>query len=555
MIKEIYNKIFKYEEKENYNFILPNNSNNIDENEFKNTDIENVNSKLNENLEYLKVKYNMLINSDIKIRDFSLNFQNKKIPSFILYIDGMVNSKDINDYILQPLLLRNSIKMKESSTELLTSQKQKSIKFNLENFLYSSLIPQNSVSKETNFKEIISKVNGGFCALFVDSLPCCLCIEAKGYPTRSITKPITEEVVKGSHVGFVENLRTNTSMIRKIVNNEKLIIEELSIGDLNKTQVAICYLNHITNDDLISEIKYRLNNLKIDYILSSGQLEQFIKDNSTTAFPQTISTERPDKACNYLMLGRVVVLVNGSPFSIILPASLIDFLTSPEDFNLNYHYANFLRILRAVALVCALLIPGMYVAITMFHYELIPSELLFAIVASREAIPFPIIFEIIIMEICFELIQEASIRVPSSFSTTVGIIGALILGDAAISANIVSPILIIIVAFSGICAFTIPDNTLRFAIRMFRFMYIILGYISGFLGIALGFFIHFLILANQNSFGVPFFNPYIPYNTISKNDNLFMNPVWKREKRSEILNTKKPNLEEHISMKWRKNGK
>ena len=211
-------------------------------------------------------------------------------------------------------------------------------------------------------------------------------------------------------------------MLRKIINNEKLIIEESQVGDLNHTQIAICYLKNITNDDLVAEIKYRFNNLKIDYVLSSNQLEQFVKDNITTAFPQTISTERPDKASNYLMLGRVVILVNGSPFAIILPASLVDFLTSPEDFNLNYNYANFLKLLRGIALVCALMVPGMYVAITMFHYELIPSELLFAIISSREAIPFPIIFEIIIMEICFELIQEASIRVPSSFSTTVGII-------------------------------------------------------------------------------------------------------------------------------------
>ena len=555
MIKDIYNKIFKYEEKENYEFILPNSSNNINEKEFKKQDSEKVSSKINENIEYLKVKYNMLINSDIKIREFCLNIQNIKVPAFILYIDGMVSSNDINDFILKPLLLNNAIKMKDSSKEMSHSQRVQHIKTNLENFLYSNLIPQNNISKESEFKEIISRVNNGFCALFVDSVPTCLCIEAKGFQTRSISKPITEEVVKGSHEGFVENLRTNTSMLRKIVNNEKLIIEEVTVGDLNKTQVAICYLKHITNDDLVSEIKYRLNNLKIDYVLSSNQLEQFIKDSSTTSFPQTISTERPDKASNYLMLGRVIVLVNGSPFSIILPASLVDFLTSPEDFNLNYHYANFLRILRGLALVCALLVPGMYVAITMFHYELIPSELLFAIVASREAIPFPIIFEIIIMEICFELIQEASIRVPSSFSTTVGIIGALILGDAAISANIVSPILIIIVAFSGICAFTIPDNTLRFAIRMFRFMYIILGYIAGFLGIALGFFIHFTILANQSSFGTPFFSPYIPYNKLSENDNLYMEPVWKREKRSNILNTKKPDIEEHISMKWRNNGK
>lgn len=422
MIKNIFNNVFGYSEKQDYNFILPNSSNNINESEFEKTDTEIVSSSLKDNLEYLKVKYNMLINSDIQTREFILNIQKKKYPAFILYIDGMINSDSINDFILKPILLKNSIKMTENTKSAEITHSRKEAKFDLENFLYSNLIPQNSVSKEKKFKDIISKVNSGFCALFVEGLNVCLCVEAKGFKSRSITQPITESVVKGSHEGFVEELRTNTSMLRKIVNNEKLIIEESEIGDLNKTKIAICYIKDITNDDLVAEVKYRFNNLKIDYVLSSNQLEQFVKDNITTAFPQTISTERPDRASNYLMLGRVVILVNGSPFSIILPAALVDFLTSPEDFNLNYHYANFLKILRVLALVCALLIPGMYVAITMFHYELIPSELLFAIVASREAIPFPIIFEIIIMETCFELIQEASIRVPSSFSTTVGII-------------------------------------------------------------------------------------------------------------------------------------
>ena len=553
MLQNLFNKIFKYEEKENYEFHLPTSSNNIDESFFEKLDTEIVSDSLETNLNYLKVKYNMLINSDIKIRNFYINFQNKSISAFLLYIDGMINGKDINDFILQPLFLKNSIKMDVHSQILEMPKKQKDNK--LEDFLYNSLIPQNNLSKESEFLKIISKVNLGFCALFVEGISSCICIEAKGFKERSVDKPVTEAVVKGSHEGFVENLRTNTSMLRRIINNEKLIIEEVQIGNLNKNKVSICYLNDITNDDLVTEVKYRLNNLKIDYLLSSNQLEQFIKDDLTTAFPQTISTERPDKASNYLMLGRIVLLVNGSPFSIVLPATLLDFLTSPEDFNLNYHYANFLRLLRAIALVCALLVPGLYVAITMFHYELIPTELLFAIIASREAIPFPIIFEIIIMEICFELIQEASIRVPSSFSTTVGIIGALILGDAAISASIVSPILIIIVAFSAICAFTIPDNSLRFAIRMFRFMYVVLGYIAGFLGIALGFFIHFIILSNQSSFGIPFFSPYIPFNNLSKNENLFMQPVWKRETRNSSLNTKKPKLEPHISMKWRNHGK
>lgn len=555
MIKDLFFNIFKYKENEDYNFVLPIVSNNFDEKEFEVTDNTKVYPSINDNKNYLKSKYNMLINSDIKIRDFTITLKNKKISAFILYIDGMVEDTSINEFIMQPLLLRNSIKMQDLSKTYIDTEKKKVIKINLENFLYESLIPQNSVSKESEFSKIIPKVNNGFCILFVENLSIALCIETKGFKGRSVTEPVTEAVVKGSHEAFVENIRTNTSMLRKIINNESLVIEESEVGLISKTKVDICYLKDIANDDLVAEVKYRINNLKIDYLLSSGQLEQFIKDSAKTAFPQTISTERPDRTCNYLLKGRVVVLVNGSPFAIILPAVLTDFLSSPEDFNLNYHYANFLRALRCLALISALLLPGMYIAITMYHYELIPSELLFAITAAREAIPFPIIFEIIIMEISFELIQEASIRVPSSFSTTVGIIGALILGEAAVSANIVSPILIIIVAFTGISAFAIPDNSLRFAIRMFRFMYIILGYISGFLGISFGFFVHFLLLSNQNSFGVPFFAPYLPLYDLNSNDSLHVQPVWKREKRNSYLNTKKPNIEEHISMKWRKNGR
>ncbi len=424
MIKKIFDDIFKYKEKEEYNFILSDVSNNINEEEFNssNDDETLVYQSIDENLNYLKIKYNMLINSDIKTRKFEIDISKQKFSAFILYIDGMVEDSAINDFIMKPLLLKNSIKMddkKQHTNQILNTVKHKYTKFNLENFLYSSLIPQNSVSKEKNFSDIITKVNAGFCALFVESLNIALCIETKGFKGRSVDQPVTESVVQGSHEGFVENIRTNTSMLRKIINNENLIIEETTVGKISKTKVAICYIKNITNDDLVAEAKYRINNLDIDYLLSSGQLIQFIKDSPKMAFPQTISTERPDKTSQYLLLGRIAILINGSPFSVILPACLIDFLTSPEDSNLNYHYANFLKILRSIALISALLVPGLYIAITMYHYELIPSELLFAIVAAREAIPFPILFEIIIMEASFELIQEASIRVPSSFSTTV----------------------------------------------------------------------------------------------------------------------------------------
>ena len=557
-MKKFFKNLFKYKENQDYQFIISDASNNISEKEFEKKDNTIVSSDLNSNLEYLKTKYNLLINSDIKIRKFILPIKSKDFSAFILYVDGMVNNNNINDFILQPLLLKNSISMQPNENSEISKNIiiKKVKKFDVENFIYNSLIPQNNISKETDFSEIVSKINAGFCALFIDSLEVGFCIDSKGYKERSVSEPITESVLKGAQEGFVENIRTNTSMLRKIINTEKLIIEETSVGKLNKTKVAICYLKDITNPDLIAETKYRINNLNIDFLLSAGQLEQFISDDPKSAFPQIVTTERPDRTCNYLLSGRVAILINGSPFSLIVPGMLIDFLTSPEDVNLNYVFANFLRIIRFLALVISLTLPGLYVAITNYHHELIPTELLFAMISARQAIPFPIIFEILLMEFSFELIQEASIRVSSSFSTTVGIIGALILGEAAVSANIVSPVLIIVVASTGICGFAITDNSLWYAARIFRFMYTILGYIAGFLGIALGFFIHFIILSNITSFGIPYFAPYIPFSHSYKTTDTFnIRPVWKRENKNSMFNTMKPSSQKNISMKWRHNDK
>ena len=399
------------------------------------------------------------------------------------------------------------------------------------------------------------KVNSGFSALFIDTLNVAFCIEARDIKSRAISAPQNESVIKGSQEGFIENIRVNTSLVRKIVNNENLIIEEVNVGKISKTKVAILYMKNITNDDLVAEIKYRINNLDIDYLTSSGQLEQLIQDNKLSPFPQILATERPDRVSNALLLGKVAIIINGTPFALVVPAIFIDFIAAPEDENLNSIFSNFLRLIRCIAIFFALFLPGFYVAITNFHQELIPSELLFAISSSREAIPFPVIFEIILMEVSFELIREAGLRISSSFSTTVGIIGALILGDAAVSANIVSPILIIIVAFTGICSFSVPDFSLGFALRIFRFMYIILGYMAGFLGIAFGAFIQFLLLNNLNSFGVSYFTPFLPITKLFTDSGVFIKPFWKREKRNSYLNTKRPTQEKEISMKWRLNGK
>lgn len=270
--------------------------------------------------------------------------------------------------------------------------------------------------------------------------------------------------------------------------------------------------------------------------------------------PETMSTERPDKACEFLLQGRVIILVNGSPYAIILPATLIDFITSPEDSNLRTNFANFLRILRIVGTIITLLLPGLYIAVTSFHQEILPTELLFSILASRENVPFPVVFEILIMEFSFELIREAGLRVPSPVGPTIGIVGALVLGQAAVSADIVSPILIIIVAITGISSFTIPDFIFGFHLRYFRFLFILLGYMAGFLGIGFGLFIYISILCSMKSFGVPFTIPFAP-KINSKGNNFLLSPIWKREYRASYVFPKKIKSQEEISMKWKyKNG-
>ncbi|MCI9177090.1 MAG: spore germination protein [Clostridia bacterium] len=390
----------------------------------------------------------------------------------------------------------------------------------------------------------------GNCLLFIDTLPIAFNIDVKGFKQREISTPNNEIIIKGPQEAFVENIRTNTSLLRRMINNENLIIENIKVGSLSKTNCAICYIQNIANTDLVAEVKYRISNLEIDSLLSSGELEQLIEEDNKYSIPQILSTERPDKATKYLYGGRVVVLIGGNPYALIMPATFIDFIVSPEDTNLKFQFANFLKFLRLIAIFITLFLPAFYVAITCFHQELLPTELLFSLLASRESVPFPIIFEILIMEISFELIREAGLRVPSPLGPTIGIVGALVIGQAAVSASIVSPILVIVVAITAVASFAIPDFSFGFHLRLMRFLFIILGYIAGFFGIALGIFVYLCILTSLSSFGVPYMAPYAPVTKINES-GYFLDPVWRREQRADYLNTKKKQAQNHISMKWK----
>ena len=572
-IKTWFKMLFGEESEGSYDFELGSNTNPI-VNDLKNSnsvsdlslDLQSVNTQekdakkiyamIDLNLDYMKVRYNSMINSDIIIREFTLNARNKQYKAFMIYIDGMVNTDILNNYILKPLMLKNTANSFDGSqnkvisevvTNNITVRKVK--KFDIVEYITSCLLPQNDLKTTSSFDDLVAGINSGNCALFIDSLDVAFNISVKGFEKRSLNNPKNEIVVKGSQVGFTENLRTNTSLLRRYINNENLIIENINIGTLSKTPCAICYLKNVANTDLVYEVKYRINNLNVDYLISNGQLEQLIEDNGKLSLPQVISTERPDRAANMIFEGRVVIIVNGDPYILIAPGILSDFITSPEDLNVKHQYSNFIRMLRYIALFITILLPGIYIAITTLHQELIPTELLFAIVSSRESVPFPIVFEILVMEFSFELIREASIRVPNPIGPTLGIVGALILGQAAVQAGIVSPILIIIVSITAICSFTIPDFSFSLHARITRFIYIFLGAIGGFLGISVGIIIHFAVICSMKSFGIPYVEPTIFTNPSGK--GLVLAPAWKREKRSEFLRSKRPKEENKISMAWK----
>lgn len=548
-IKDFINNTFGYKPKNEYQFTLPDNPE-IDTENYNNTNsdkIENIYSQIDANLKYIKTKYNTLINSDIITRKFTLNTGSKQYKAFILYIDGMVDSQILNDFVLKPLMLKNKFCNNETSKIIV----QKGKKSNIANFIQDCLIPQNNIKQQSSFKDIFSGVNSGNCALFVDTLSVGFDIDVKGFKQRSISKPENEIVIKGPHEAFVENIRTNTTLLRRFTNNENLIIENTKVGKITQTNCAICYIKDIANDALVAETKYRLNNLEIDSLLSAGELEQLLTDTNSLGVPKILVSERPDYAVKSLLQGRVIILINGSPYALILPAILIDFLTSPEDTNLKPQFANFLKVIRIISSFFALLLPGLYIAITNFHREIIPTELLFSILSSRQSVPFPIIVEILIMEISFEIIREAGLRVPSPIGPTLGIVGALVLGQAAVSAAIVSPILIIIVAITGMSSFAIPDFTFSFHLRFFRFVFILLGFLAGFLGIGMGLFIYISSLCDLETFGVSYTIPYAPA-VNSKNNGFMLSPIWKREDRATYLATKKEKKQNKISMKWRK---
>lgn len=496
-----------------------------------------ITNDLDFNLKVIKQTYKIPNNSDMVNREFNITVKNKVLKGFIVFIDGMTDRNSISRSILQPLMLLSNLDIREEIKDI-------------GEFIYNRLLPFNQITKVDNYKELIRNINFGGCAVFIEGLDYAYAADVKSWEHRGVDSPKSETVIRGPQEAFNEQIRANTALVRKILKDKDLMVEGTTIGKRSHTPCAVMYIKDIANESLVQEVLKRVKNIDVDYIFDTGELEQLIEDSTFISAPQIIATERPDRVAIMLAQGNIAVTMDGSPFVLVMPATVTEFLHTTEDNNIRYPYVNFIRIIRIIGVIIALLLPGLYIAVTNFHQEMIPTNLLFAIEASRENVPFPSVVELLLMEFSFELIREAGIRIPGAIGSTIGIVGGLILGQAAVSANLVSPIMIIIVAITALGSFAIPSFSMSFSIRLIRFAYIILGATAGFLGVALGLTINALILAGSKSFGVPFLVPFGPRTKGSYSDKLSRKPIWKQDSRPDYLNTKDIKSQPKISRSW-----
>ncbi|MBE7031557.1 MAG: spore germination protein [Ruminococcaceae bacterium] len=510
--------------------------NNYIKNNIKNKDSSvyrtgKVSSQLAENLDFIHDAFECGKNFDLMVRQFKIQNSGKAVDAFLIFYDGLVNKNFINRDIMRPLMT-NTASTKNSESP--------------EDAVYKIMLTQAPNSKNEDMQSIIELVGFGNCAVFVDGCSCAFVADVKGWGTRNVGKPISEAVLSGPQEAFTETVMTNIALIRKILKDPNLIAENIPVGTKSKTPCALMYLNGITNISLVKEARDRLKAIETEYIFSSADIEMMIEESTVFPFPQLLKTERPDRAAAQLADGKVIIIVQGSPFVLILPATAADLAESSEDNYVRIAEANFMRAVRLAGCFLALFLPGIFISVVLYHHESIPTDLLFAIEATREKMPFPIVLELIIMVLSFELIKEASTRVPDPIGSTLGIVGGLILGQSAVSAGIASPLLIIIVSITALGSFAAPSVSISRALSVMQFIFIFLGATAGFTGIATGVFVLSVCLAASHPFGVP----YIPASNGSDSP-FFVPPIWKRESRPRALYPQSVSKQPHISRKWK----
>lgn len=466
--------------------------------------------------------------ADFVYRELEIN---STYSAVVIYLNGLVNVERMELHVINPLIRHNEELLKQQPT--------------IDHF--KIMLSSAQVFQGETFQEVIDQILSGGTILLINGFKKALFVSEQSWVQRSVDEPLSEAVVLGPREGFTENIRTNASMIRRRLKTTKLKFESIKIGTLSKTEVFITYLEEIAQHSVIEEVRSRLNRIDIDAIEDSGYIVEFIEDYPFSVFPQVLQTERPDRVVGNLLEGRIGIMVDNSPFVLIVPVTFFQMMNSPEDYYGRFIMTTFIRFIRYLFLLVALLFPAIYIAVTTFHHELLPTNLIFSVAASREKVPFPAVIEALLMEITFEALREAGLRLPRPIGSTVSIVGALVIGQAAVEAGIVSAPLVIVVATTGIASFMFPSYALTGAIRLLRFFIIFLAATLGFYGILLGVFFILVHLVQLRSFGVPYFAPVAPFHFNNLKDIFIRVPWWKMNERPQ--ETGKGNLKRLVSRK------
>lgn len=444
--------------------------------------------------------------------------------SALLFLDNLVK-KELIMGLLETVVVR-------LRSESLPSQGEQ-----LQRYLEQRALTNHEVNPNTNLGKVVEAALSGDSILLVEGMAAGLGVSTRGWEHRQPEEPLGEPVVRGPKEGFTETLAVNLALIRRRLKDERLRVERRRIGTHSGTDVVIVHIAGLALPEVVAEVGHRLDRIQIDGILESGYIEELIEDNPYSPFPQVRATERPDVAAAELLSGRVAVLTDGTPHVLCMPTTFAAAMQAAEDYYQRWPMASFLRMLRYLFLLIALLGPSTYIAMTTYHHEMVPTSLLVGLMAAREGVPFPALLEALMMEFSFEALREAGVRLPKPVGQSVSIVGALVIGEAAVRAGLVSPVMVIVVSITAISSFVIPVFSMALAIRLLRFGMMLLAGTLGFYGLTLGLMALGIHLASLRSFGVPYLSPIMPPTAADMKDLMIRVPRWAMRRRPQEVPT------------------
>ncbi len=493
-----------------------------DEDNTKKTPISN---NIDENIS--TIKDTLKDCDDVIYREFLVGIEQKH-KFAIIYTDGLTDKALVSNFVLESLMHQ----ARELPPDI------ENIKKGLYELVDKGNVTITELKEAENLDEAIENVLIGETILLVDGFEKIMVVSSRGWPIRGVSEPQTETVIRGPRDGFVETGKVNTTLVRRRIRDPKLKLKYMQVGERSKTDVAVMYIEDIADKKLVDEVNKRLKNIKIDAVLESSYIEQLIEDNWLSPFPQVESTERPDSVAAALYEGRVAMIIDNTPFALIAPVTLNILMQSSEDYYDRWFIASIIRITRYVAAFFALLLPSLYIAITSYHPGMLPTQLALYVAATRMGVPFPAFIEAFIMEATIELLRESGTRISGPIGTTIGIVGGLVIGQAAVEAGIVSPLMVIIVAVTTISSFALPNYSFATGFRIVRFLVMISAAVLGLYGIMLSLVVLGAHLVSLRSFGVPFTSPYSSFssNRYDLKDTIIKAPLRFMRKRPRFSN-------------------